>query len=159
VPEEILATPEGDDEESEIVFDRIVGHDVVSSVVLEMELPVSADELLNAFFLPDTVYQRYLEKRGESEFTVTSNGWPQTSINDVALPEKNRFKRTFAYTHPVKTKIPFMPKTCTCTETHKLYMGYTEDSTTAKRFVLDISVRIKGVLLSENFVCHLQWDL
>jgi hypothetical protein len=127
---------------------KLVSPEIVKALVLDIEFAVSPAKLLDLAFLSDDAYTAYLHSsRGDIDFEIQTWKNPPTSTAD--LPLNSRIKRKLTYTHPLKCSIPFMPKTCICHETQRLY------TITQNHYVLDVQIKIKGVMFCDNFTGHL----
>lgn len=142
---------------------RAVSHDVVSRTILKsflleqpLKVPVSPLRFFELFFADGALefITNYLLIQGNLDPKITPWFPP---IPDFFSTQDDSIKyvstRKAEFQHPVKDRLPFMPKYCNCSETHTAHF------LSKNEIIVDHEVSVSGVPLSDCFVAYLQFSI
>lgn len=115
----------------------------------------TAKEVFDCFFSTSKYWTDYLSPRGDTDIVITD--WSPappayySPDNKAIWPESST--RQLTYTHPVREKMPFVPKTCACTENWTIFW------VSKQKFLVDCVVLVRGVPMAESFEVKMRWSV
>ena len=115
----------------------------------------TAKEVFDCFFSTSKYWTDYLSPRGDTDIVITD--WSPAPPayyspgNKAIWPDSST--RQLTYTHPVREKMPFVPKTCACTESWTIFW------VSKQKFLVDCVVLVRGVPMAESFEVKMRWSV
>jgi hypothetical protein len=121
-----------------------------------LELRTSIQRVFQLIFSDEgsKFWLSYLALRGDTGCIISA--WDPVPPDYYQGVEGDRWIssscRTASFCHPIKERLPMMPKTCTVFENH---MAFWLSKT---HFVVEAHIRIEGVTLGDTFITHMRWN-
>ena len=141
-----------------------VSSSMVSSSILknniiepELELAVSPQQAFLLLFSDEacSFMDSNLTAQGNTGISIAN--WAPGAPNFYAGTTGDMWNsvanRVITYTHPVRERIPMMPKTCSCQETQTIYF------LSKQEFIIDSQIKVSGVPLSDCFLAYLRFKI
>lgn len=137
-----------------VLHDNFLKYNVLEN---PLKLEVSPQKVFNLIFSDDSLsfLKEYLSVQGNLDIDISK--WDPAIPEYFATGESECFEgicvRTAKFRHPVKDRLPFMPKYCNCYEVHTVFFK------TKEEFVVEQEVNVSGVPLSDCFVAYMQYHV
>lgn len=152
--QKILISAKADSLSQAMVSSNILKNPIIQP---ELTLPLSTQQTFQYFFSDNSFsfLEYYLVSQGNSDLNATKWGpnVPSFYAGESGDNWNSIATRNVNYTHPVKERIPMMPKTCKCSENQTIYF------LSQQEFIIDCEIKVSGVPLSDCFVAYLRWKI